>query len=175
MTGIFERAVLSIMVLISVFLVVALLLALLARVVVVVVAGGRQAKRKFCVLEVMLELNTVRFELVASNADVEGRPCGMPLHRCAVSREGKWQVDSWPSTHLARESRVPCSPNPKLSLIHFFHLLNLLHTMDDRPHKAHRAPQSGGKINKKGKEKQHGFNEKVCRRNIFRVFKFHAI
>lgn len=33
--------------------------------------------------------------------------------------------------------------------------------MDDRPHKAHRPAQSGGKAKKKGKEKQHGFNEKV--------------
>jgi ribosome biogenesis protein BMS1 len=37
--------------------------------------------------------------------------------------------------------------------------------MDDRPHKAHRPSQSGGKAEKKdkgkGKEKQHGFNEKV--------------
>jgi hypothetical protein len=35
----------------------------------------------------------------------------------------------------------------------------------DRPHKAHRTAQSGGKAEKKakakGKEKQHGFNEKV--------------
>ena len=36
-------------------------------------------------------------------------------------------------------------------------------TMDERPHKAHRPSQSGGKISKqeKGKEKQKGFNEKV--------------
>lgn len=38
--------------------------------------------------------------------------------------------------------------------------------MDERPHKAHRAAQSGGKAEKKdkgkGKEKQKGFNEKVC-------------
>lgn len=35
--------------------------------------------------------------------------------------------------------------------------------MDDRPHKAHRAAQSGGKVAKKdkGKEKQKGNNEKV--------------
>ncbi|KAJ7935479.1 GTP binding protein [Mycena leptocephala] len=35
--------------------------------------------------------------------------------------------------------------------------------MDDRPHKAHRPSQSGGKTDKKGKgkEKQHGFNEKA--------------
>ena len=37
--------------------------------------------------------------------------------------------------------------------------------MDDRPHKAHRPAQSGGKAEKKkaakGKEKQKGFNEKV--------------
>ncbi|KAF8802091.1 GTP binding protein [Phlegmacium glaucopus] len=38
--------------------------------------------------------------------------------------------------------------------------------MDDRPHKAHRPAQSGGKADKKsaklkGKEKQHGFNEKA--------------
>jgi ribosome biogenesis protein BMS1 len=37
--------------------------------------------------------------------------------------------------------------------------------MDDRPHKAHRPTQSGTKAEKKakaqGKEKQHGFNEKV--------------
>ncbi|KAJ6584809.1 hypothetical protein B0H19DRAFT_1227436 [Mycena capillaripes] len=37
--------------------------------------------------------------------------------------------------------------------------------MDDRPHKAHRPSQSGGKADKKdkgkGKEKQHGFNEKA--------------
>lgn len=46
------------------------------------------------------------------------------------------------------------SPNPT-----FFAL------MDDRPHKAHRPSQSGQKADKKdrgkGKEKQHGFNEKV--------------
>lgn len=47
--------------------------------------------------------------------------------------------------------------------------------MDERPHKAHRAPQSGGKINKKGKEKQQGYNEKVCRQTIFRISKLHAI
>jgi ribosome biogenesis protein BMS1 len=39
--------------------------------------------------------------------------------------------------------------------------------MDDRPHKAHRPALSGGKAEKKdkgkGKEKQHGFNEKVSR------------
>lgn len=36
--------------------------------------------------------------------------------------------------------------------------------MDDKPHKAHRAAQSGGKVEKKdkGKEKQKGNNEKVC-------------
>ncbi|TFY70335.1 hypothetical protein EVG20_g2672 [Dentipellis fragilis] len=35
--------------------------------------------------------------------------------------------------------------------------------MDDKPHKAHRAAQSGNKADKKGKgkEKQHGFNEKA--------------
>ncbi|KAF9465720.1 GTP binding protein [Collybia nuda] len=37
--------------------------------------------------------------------------------------------------------------------------------MDDRPHKAHRPATSGGKVDKKekgkGKEKQHGFNEKA--------------
>lgn len=37
--------------------------------------------------------------------------------------------------------------------------------MEDRPHKAHRPAHSGGKAEKKdkgkGKEKQHGFNEKV--------------
>lgn len=35
--------------------------------------------------------------------------------------------------------------------------------MADRPHKAHRPAQSGAKADKKdkGKEKQHGFNEKV--------------
>ncbi|KAJ7505467.1 GTP binding protein [Mycena galericulata] len=35
--------------------------------------------------------------------------------------------------------------------------------MDDRPHKAHRVSQTGGKADKKGKgkEKQHGFNEKA--------------
>ncbi|KAF8969023.1 GTP binding protein [Flammula alnicola] len=37
--------------------------------------------------------------------------------------------------------------------------------MDERPHKAHRPAQSGGKANKKenakGKEKQHGYNEKA--------------
>ncbi|KAF8158573.1 GTP binding protein [Crassisporium funariophilum] len=37
--------------------------------------------------------------------------------------------------------------------------------MDDRPHKAHRPAQSGGKADKKekgkGKEKQHGYNEKA--------------
>lgn len=33
----------------------------------------------------------------------------------------------------------------------------------ERPHKAHRTSQTGGKVDKKekGKEKQHGFNEKV--------------
>lgn len=40
--------------------------------------------------------------------------------------------------------------------------------MDDRPHKSHRPAQSGAKAEKKdkgkGKEKQHSFNEKVCRR-----------
>jgi ribosome biogenesis protein BMS1 len=39
----------------------------------------------------------------------------------------------------------------------------------ERPHKAHRAAQSGSKAEKKdkskGKEKQKGFNEKVCARN----------
>jgi len=37
--------------------------------------------------------------------------------------------------------------------------------MEDRPHKPHRAAHSGAKAEKKakgkGKEKQHGFNEKV--------------
>ncbi|KAJ7645515.1 GTP binding protein [Mycena polygramma] len=35
--------------------------------------------------------------------------------------------------------------------------------MDERPHKPHRPSQSGGKVDKKekGKEKQHGFNEKA--------------
>jgi ribosome biogenesis protein BMS1 len=35
--------------------------------------------------------------------------------------------------------------------------------MEDRPHKAHRPAQSGGKVDKKekGKQKQKGFNEKV--------------
>lgn len=41
--------------------------------------------------------------------------------------------------------------------------------MEGQAHKAHRAPQSGAKAEKKskskGKEKQHGFNEKVCRRS----------
>ena len=38
--------------------------------------------------------------------------------------------------------------------------------MEDRPHKAHRPSHSGAKADKKdkgkGKEKKHGFNEKVC-------------
>jgi hypothetical protein len=43
--------------------------------------------------------------------------------------------------------------------------------MDDRPHKAHRPAQSGAKAEKKnkgkGKEKQHGFNEKVLAATFF--------
>jgi hypothetical protein len=39
--------------------------------------------------------------------------------------------------------------------------------MEDRPHKAHRPAQSGAKSDKKakakGKEKQQGFNAKVCK------------
>lgn len=43
--------------------------------------------------------------------------------------------------------------------------------MDNQRHKAHRPAQSGGKADKKdkgkGKEKQHGFNEKVCYQRDF--------
>jgi hypothetical protein len=37
-------------------------------------------------------------------------------------------------------------------------------TMDGQKHKAHRAPQSGGKVEKKKGAEKHakGFNEKVC-------------
>ncbi len=44
--------------------------------------------------------------------------------------------------------------------------------MDDRAHKPHRPAQSGSKADKKdkgkGKEKQHGFNEKVRVLNLHR-------
>jgi len=47
--------------------------------------------------------------------------------------------------------------------------------MDDCPHKAHRPAQSGAKAEKKnkgkGKEKQHGFNEKVFATTFFFQFR----
>jgi hypothetical protein len=46
--------------------------------------------------------------------------------------------------------------------------------MDEKPHKAHRPARSGSKVEKKdkakGKDKQRGFNEKVCSR--FEVLAF---